>query len=191
MRGLHESHRLGREPVFDPQDPAFAGMRVDFDVETLEPDGFRRLLRYWLGARGDRPTPPVTAIDPLALPRDLLPMLVVLDCDASTGRLRVRLQGTGLVSLTGIDATGRYLDSLAMPDLEDVEKRLGWCRDTGNPYVVSGPLTWADMHYRSYATLVLPFGGAAEGVRRLVLLTIAEDATAEAASSTVRRSPVA
>ena len=70
----------------------------------------RQVRDYWLTARGPRRQPAHGDIDPLQIPRPLLPHLVLTDVIHDPLRLRYRLIGTFVTALAGRDATGRWLD---------------------------------------------------------------------------------
>jgi hypothetical protein len=68
------------------------------------------LLHYWDAKRGVRAVPRRCDVDPLDMPRALLPHLELVEL--SGGRLRYRLIGTAVVDAMGRDATGRFLDQV-------------------------------------------------------------------------------
>ncbi len=143
-------------------------MVTDLDAETLQPEAFRRLFRYWLHAKADMALPPIAAIDPLSLPHDLLHRIGIIEHESKSGRLRVRLAGTGIRDATGAEWTGRYTDT--MPAIDEADRRFQWCRQNGRPYVNTGPLVWANRDYSTYSVLALPFGTPGGTVERIVLL---------------------
>lgn len=65
------------------------------------------LAAYWSAKRGGYPLPPRAAIDPLDMPRRLLPHLALLEPTGRDGEIRFRLVGTELVQRFGRDATGK------------------------------------------------------------------------------------
>ena len=67
------------------------------------------LLDYWERQRGDCAMPRRKDIDPLDLPRPLLPFIEIVERGVED-RLRWRLVGTAIVDAMGKDTTGRYLD---------------------------------------------------------------------------------
>jgi hypothetical protein len=69
------------------------------------------LLSYWETARGARPMPAKTDIDPLRLGAKLLPHVLLVELVAG-GRLRYRLCGTALIEAAGADITGKHADEL-------------------------------------------------------------------------------
>src|SRR5579863_3247033 len=58
--------------------------------------------------RGSGAVVPRTAIDPVNLPRETLPNLVLFDVFDQGKRFRWRLSGTEIVNQFGRDATGRF-----------------------------------------------------------------------------------
>lgn len=141
-------------------------IRIDFAPDDLQSDYMRALHEYWNAARGAADLPPVSAIDPMLLPRACLPYLSVLEVEQAPFRLRSRLSGTALVAQFGTDFTGRYLDEL--PGMDAQLTRMKWCVETRHPYVVEDKLTFAPKDYKLYQTLILPFGDPEAGVQRIV-----------------------
>lgn len=78
------------------------------DITFLdEPDheDVASLYAYWNQARGGRPIPYRTDIDPVRIPA-LLPYILLIDELPPQGSGRIRLFGTGLVELFGEERTG-------------------------------------------------------------------------------------
>lgn len=71
----------------------------------------RQLFDYWLEKRGDRPMPARRDLDPIEMPK-ILPHIMLMDVEPSTGRMKFRLVGTRVVQMFGADNTGRYLDEV-------------------------------------------------------------------------------
>ena len=67
-------------------------------------------LRYWRASRAGRATPGHDTIDPLRIPRRVLPHVILVDVQGE--RFRYRLVGTRMVEQWGEDFTGRYLDEI-------------------------------------------------------------------------------
>jgi hypothetical protein len=71
------------------------------------------LLRIWNDARGRREMPSRRDLDPVRLPKHLLPHILLIDIERSPElRFRWRLIGTHVTSVVGRDSTGRYWDEL-------------------------------------------------------------------------------
>ena len=68
---------------------------------------------FWRAARVDGLVPKAR-IDPVAMPRHILPYLFIYD-RGTDGRFRCRLSGTGLCEAFQIDATGLYLEEFMPP----------------------------------------------------------------------------
>jgi len=67
----------------------------------------RRIYEYWDGKRAGRPMPARRDIDPLDIPTDLLPGIVLTEVLPAAPWLRYRLVGTAQVVLRGRDPTGQ------------------------------------------------------------------------------------
>jgi hypothetical protein len=65
------------------------------------------LAAYWSAKRGGHPLPPRSAIDPLDMPRRLLPHLALVEATGRDTEIRFRLVGTELVQRFHRDATGK------------------------------------------------------------------------------------
>ena len=70
----------------------------------------RRIWDYWNSRRGDRPLPGRHDIDPLNIPRDLLPGILLTEVLREPPWLRYSLVGTAQVALRGRDPTGQPVD---------------------------------------------------------------------------------
>lgn len=67
----------------------------------------RRIWEYWNSCRGDRPMPSRRDLDPLDIPADLLPGILLTEVLRAPPWLRYRLVGTAQVALRGRDPTGQ------------------------------------------------------------------------------------
>ena len=75
----------------------------------------------------------------------------------------MRLVGTGIVSESGIDLTGRYYDEL--PKIDDLIERNKWAVENRCPFFAhSIPLGWASRDFSSYSGLLLPLSTTGEHV---------------------------
>ena len=146
-------------------------MRVDFSADDLSHSRQRHLYAYWQQVRGRSAVAPVAAIDPMAMPRDALSYLSVLevveaDAEGRSQRFRVRLHGTEIVEATGIEITGRHLDEI--DGMARQIERCRWMVRHARPYLVADALTWSPRLHSAYTALNLPFGNAAGMVQRIV-----------------------
>lgn len=154
--------------MVDPDDPAFRDVCTGFSIQALEPEPFRRFYGYWLDAKQDLLLPPVSAIDPLKLPRDQLPLMMIVEDDPASGRPRIRLAGTGVRDIADRELTGCHVDVL--PDGEAMARRVRQCCMSGEPYTVTVPARWCNADLKAYNALALPFGGGDGTVERIVVL---------------------
>lgn len=69
------------------------------------------LASYWLARRGERSMPDRRDIDPLHMPRQVLPHLALLELTADS-RFRFRLVGTEVVSRLGFNPVGRLVSDV-------------------------------------------------------------------------------
>jgi hypothetical protein len=76
-------------------------------------------LAYWIGKRAGRAIPRKRDIDPVEMPRSILPNLQLIDVIDGGGRFRYRLIGTATVEAYGEDFTGRYPDEMFPAELRD------------------------------------------------------------------------
>lgn len=74
-----------------------------------------QLNDYWTARRGDRRMPRKSDIDPSEL-KPLLPYILLGEFATQPLRLRYRLVGTEVVTVYGVDFTGRWLDELDFGD---------------------------------------------------------------------------
>lgn len=78
------------------------------------------LYEYWLSRRHGREVPERRDIDPLDMPRTLLPHLLLVELEGAAPRVRYRLIGTEISTRYGEDFTGRYLDEVSGPYYRDL-----------------------------------------------------------------------
>jgi len=81
-------------------------------VSSLPHDSLVRLFRYWARRRGDRLAPARAEIDPVDMPRGILPDLLLTEIVAGEGRQRYRFRvvGSRVVELAGRDPSWKFLD---------------------------------------------------------------------------------
>jgi hypothetical protein len=73
-------------------------------------------LAYWTRKRETNPMPRKRDIDPVELPRKLLPNIQIIEVVDGGARFRYRLVGTASVDAFGSDYTGRYVDEMFSDD---------------------------------------------------------------------------
>lgn len=72
----------------------------------------RDLHRRWEAWRGERAMPARADMDPVELPRKLLPNLLLVAVEENPRRFRYRLVGTELTAVMRGELTGRYVDEM-------------------------------------------------------------------------------
>lgn len=146
-------------------------MAARFHIDNVQladlPEGlFRVALQFWIDAKGECILPSASMIDPLKLPRKLLPSLVVTSVEPGSKRIKFRLVGTAHVNATGVDLTGKFCEDVE--GAEGTTQRIYAAIKSKAPYFYGGPLTWMSREFKSYMTLVMPFGNDAGEVTRFV-----------------------
>jgi len=112
--------RKGAEP--QARDPAGPGGVSHPELAAL--------LSYWERRRGERAMPSRADMDPVELPRRLLPNLFLVDVEAAPRRYRYRLVGTELTAVMRRELKGQYIDEMpflfrkfALPAYAEVMER--------------------------------------------------------------------
>jgi len=94
-------------------------------------------LAYWERKSGSRLMPARRDIDATEISPSLLPYLQITERIESTGRIRYRLVGTGIVDAYGADLTGKYIDEIYSGQrLNYVEANYRAVRDSKSPVLV-------------------------------------------------------
>lgn len=130
---------------------------------------FARLHAYWLGKCKNGLLPARTDIDPLEIPRDLLPGIALLDVETQppphppgTRRYRIRLFGSALAAMTGGDETGRYYDETLPPaGYAMLDQLLGQVVTEGRVAFLAAPSGAPGRGFLHFGRLALPL--AADG----------------------------
>lgn len=113
----------------------------------------RDLFHYWSWLRGARPSPVYTDLDPVAIPKWVLPHIILVEVMAPE-RFRVRLHGTEAVEQAGINLTGRYMHEV--DGAEETVNRLSNLVHAKEPYYCQVGLTWSKYDFKTYEAVVLP-----------------------------------
>jgi hypothetical protein len=124
----------------------------------------RALYEYWDTVRGDRPMPRRADIDPSEIP-NLLPYIIMYNA-VSGGGYTVRLVGEQVVSLNGINGTGRQAGSIMTPrGAEMMTKILDAVTTEQVPKFRAGKAYWhPDKTYRDFEACFLPLSPDGETV---------------------------
>jgi hypothetical protein len=146
-------------------------------MNQLQSDILRALVAYWRAAAAGAAMPGRAAIDPVTMPRVVLPHVFIAAVEAAadgTARFRYTLIGTAVVALTGRDVTGREIG----PDIyganaETVLQPFRQVLAERRPVSVHLTTWWRDLPFET-ESVFLPLGAGGRidrilgGVVRLV-----------------------
>ena len=129
---------------------------------------------YWKARRPDPLLLPSREdLDPLEMPRTLLPWINLIEVhrEGESLRYRHRLVGTGIVEMRQRDGTGRWFEELYdEPRLTRVRNLLEQVVADGRPRMLQDDLGNTGRSYRTLRSLVLPL--AADGSTVDMLLAV-------------------
>ena len=120
---------------------------------------------YWLSGVRVGALPDIAAIDPVLMPPEILPFMVVYAVEPEGG-LRMRLIGTAVVEQTGADLTGSAIEPVGV--MAALHARLTWCLQHRRPYVAHGQVPAAERDFIQFTALAAPFADRGGKVRRVV-----------------------
>lgn len=141
------------------------------------------LAAYWSAKRGGNPLPPRSAIDPLDMPRRLLPHLSLVERTGKGMELRFRLIGTELVQRFGRDATGKTSTELFDGEYRDYfEQIYASVIARAQPLYTDNTRRWAEEGMGRIRRLLLPMAAEAGSERVAFVLGAITWSTAEDSS---------
>ena len=144
-----------------------ADMAVGWDRALL-----KDALTWWRTTYAEA-VPCRQAIDPLTMPRPLLPRVALLDRDGD--RWRFRLAGTWLCDACGGELRGRYwYGGVAKDDLAPLDRALRAVTDGGRPDVARHDLEHARLGPMAAWTAVFPLSGDGSVVDGLLIVVDTE-----------------
>jgi hypothetical protein len=139
------------------------------------------LAAYWSAKRGGYPLPPRAAIDPLDMPRRLLPHLALVEPTGHGSEIRFRLVGTELVQRFGRDATGKTSTDL-YADAEYrqyVERIYNSVIESAQPLYIDNIRRWPDEGSGRARRLLLPVAAEPGSARVGFVLSTVSWSTAD------------
>jgi hypothetical protein len=146
-------------------------------LDDLRDPRLKRLYEYWRERCAAAAMPERTAIDPLDF-RYILGYVTLVEVEPAPRRYRFRLDGSILAMLSGMDYTGRYLDTLGLPDYIDfVAASYDRVVDRRRPYAYRKQGAF-DTKSFDEETLILPLGRDGT-VEHLVVAVIPGDLAPE------------
>lgn len=104
--------------------------RATGEAPEISHPRLRELHQHWEARRGARAMPSRADLDPVELPRQLLPNLFLVDVEEEPRRFRYRLVGTELTAVMKRELKGLYIDEMpflfrkfALPAYAEVMER--------------------------------------------------------------------
>lgn len=157
-----------------------AGLSLPFADDRI----LLNLAAYWSAKRGADPLPPRHVIDPLDMPRRLLPHLALVEQTGSGMQIRFRLVGTELVQRFGRDATGKTSTDLYAGN--DYCRYLETIYDTvfaqAQPLFVETLRNWPEEGHGRVRRLMLPIAAGAGAERVSFVLSAVSWSAADSAT---------
>jgi hypothetical protein len=148
----HDMPNVWIRPVTDP-----AALYSDLHLATFQ---------NWNESRGGNTVPGIEALDPLSMPRRILPHMIVVQPLPDDGTYKIQLVGTKLADAIGRDITGVVIRP--KDGFQGAVHRFKWLQENHQPYFAVAPLTFTHRDYKTYNTLTLPFANSEGEVVRIV-----------------------
>jgi hypothetical protein len=127
---------------------------------------------FWRSRRRENAIPVRRDIDPIDMPRRILPNLFMYERDADA-RFRCRLFGSELCAKFAEDATGRYLDELLPADARTRRLEIfSQVLDQQRPALYIGRLVATRREWLSFRRLLLPVSSDGAGADLLFGMVI-------------------
>ena len=143
--------------------------------ETCHPDTIT-LYNYWLAKCGNRTMPARADIDPVEMPRQLLPGICIVDVVADERRYVYRLVGTGDAEVRGNDPTGKsVMEGFFGPSAEDALSCYDKVVRTRAPLLDPTPFTAPSGKWINEETLFLPLSDDGENVNKILVFSYSRD----------------
>lgn len=131
-----------------------------FSISEIGDEALQALYKFWDDLRGDRNAPMKGDLDPLLIPRHILPQIALFDIEWDPDRVKLRLVGTQITTWFGKDCTGLYLDDPAYYPIG--QKQLPYFLNvarTLQPHYLTAYAPDNEKKYRNFARLLMPLKG--------------------------------
>lgn len=145
-----------------------------FELELHAPAHTAAYTYWWTRKPSLALLPSRQDLDPLEMPRSLLPWVNLIEVHRNGGDLRYRhrLVGTGIVDMRNRDGTGFWFDQLYEPDrTAQIRRVLDRVVVDRQPEILHDDLGNTGRSYRTLHSLVLPL--ATDGVTVDMLMAVA------------------
>ncbi len=131
-------------------------------TDALRGTPLEACLNFWRGQRHDGRVPLKSAMDPVEMPRRILPNLFIYQ-QMADGRFRCRLAGTEICRVFQQNPTGLYLDELVVPGAVSSRQRLfTQVLEQELPVVYGGRLMHSPESFVRFRRLLLPISATGE-----------------------------
>lgn len=149
-------------------------MNMEFP-ETCHPDTIT-MYKYWQSKCGNRSMPARADIDPVEMPRRLLPGICIVDIVADERRYVYRLVGTGDAEVRGNDPTGKsVLEGFFGPSPQDALRCDDRVVKSRVPFLDAAPFTAPSGKYVNEETLFLPLSDDGKTVNKILVFSYSRD----------------
>lgn len=136
--------------------PVTSGLSLPFADDRI----LLNLAAYWSAKRGSAMLPPRRSIDPLDMPRRLLPYLSLAEPTGQGAVVRFRLLGTELVQRAGRDDTGKTSAEIMHGPYRDyIEQLYATVIADAQPLYAETSRTWPEEGMSRVRRLLLPVTG--------------------------------
>lgn len=116
------------------------------------------LLRYWQDLKNGDLLPPRRALDPSALPADLMPHFFLYDVTRQPLDYRMRLAGSMLCATVGCELRGKTFDEIHPADqAAAIRSEFDEVARSGKPHYAERSARWLPDRQMPYRRLLLPF----------------------------------
>jgi len=134
--------------------------------EALPDNSFHLIYSHWAKARREGELPPATAISPHSIPKTLLGDCTVMSIEDGPKRFFIRLVGTRVAQTLGFDMTNTWGDD--QPNAPEVKAACVRCVEERRPLYSEISTAWAGNSYMRSRTLMLPYAGQNNSVRKIL-----------------------
>jgi hypothetical protein len=131
---------------------------------------------YWSAKCAGRPMPSRADIDPLGIPRRLLPFISIVEAVPDARRYVYRLVGTADVQVRGFDPTGKSIhEGHLAPNAEDAIGRYDRVVATAAPLVDAAPYVEDGSRYKTEEAIFLPLSDDGTTVNMILVFAACRD----------------
>jgi hypothetical protein len=134
------------------------------------------IYQYWLEKCRGRPMPARADLDPLDMPKGLLPGICLVDVVADERRYVYRLVGTADVEVRGYDPTGKsVVEGFFGPSVDDVLASYDRVVSSRAPHIDPQHFEATNGRYVTEETIFLPLSDDGENVNIVLVFSQSRD----------------